>query len=146
MVAPDHGTPGVRVLVALLCQIRQPESGGLLLVIGLYQPGPVAAYAVASAVVAQRPPRVLHADARLDGGNHVRARGVAAAPGRQGLGSARVGAGEVEEVDAGEGDEEAADERDGVDRVGGVEAAEEDEGGAEGGGSKGYVVERVYAR
>ena len=36
---------------------------------------------------------------------------------------------EVEEVDAGEDREEAAKEGDGVNGVGGVEAAEEDEGG-----------------
>lgn len=36
---------------------------------------------------------------------------------------------EVEEVDAGEDCEEAAEEGDGVYGVGGVEAAEEDEGG-----------------
>jgi hypothetical protein len=140
---PNHRTPGVRILIALLGQIRQPEPGRLLLVVGLYQPRPVAAYAVAAAVVADRPAGVLHADARLDGGYHVRARGVSAAPGREGLGAARVGAGEIEEVDARKGHEEAADEGDGVDGVGGVEAAEEDEGGAEGGCREGYVVEGV---
>jgi len=146
MVGPDHRAPGVvRVLVALLRQVRQPEAGRLLLVVGLYEPGPVAADAVAPAVVAQRAPRVLHADARLDRRDHVRARRVAGAPGCEGLGPARVRAREVEEVDAREGDEEAADQRDGVDRVGGVEAAEEDEGGAEGGGREGYVVEGVDA-
>jgi len=50
---------------------------------------------------------------------------------------------EVEEVDAGEDDEEAAEQGDGVDCVGGVEALEEDEGGAEGAGCEGYVVEGV---
>lgn len=39
--------------------------------------------------------------------------------------------GKIEKVDAGEDREEAAEEGDGVDRVGGVEAAEEDEGGDE---------------
>jgi hypothetical protein len=56
-----------------------------------------------------------------------------------------VFAAEVEEVDAGEDDEEAAEEGEGVDGGGGVEAAEEDEGGDEGEGCEGYVVEGVDA-
>ena len=51
---------------------------------------------------------------------------------------------EVEEEDAGEDDEEAAEEGDGVDRGGCVEALEEDEGGAEDGGGEGYVVDGAY--
>jgi hypothetical protein len=56
-----------------------------------------------------------------------------------------VTAGEVEEVDACEDDEEATEQGEGVDGVGGTEAAEEEEGGAEGCGSEGHVVEGVYA-
>jgi hypothetical protein len=56
-----------------------------------------------------------------------------------------VFAGEVQEVDAGEDGEEAAEERDCVYGVGCIEAAEEDEGGDEGTGGECYVVERVYA-
>jgi hypothetical protein len=56
-----------------------------------------------------------------------------------------VAAGDVEEVDTGEDYEEAGEEREGVYGVGGVEAAVEDEGGAEGGGCEGYVVEGVDA-
>jgi hypothetical protein len=61
------------------------------------------------------------------------------------VGAVWIVAAEVEEVDACEGDEEAAEEGDGVDGFGGVEAAEEDKGCAEGGGCEGYVVEGVDA-
>lgn len=50
---------------------------------------------------------------------------------------------EVQQVDATEDDEEAAEEGYGVYRVGGVEASKEDEGGDEGEGREGYVVEWV---
>lgn len=56
-----------------------------------------------------------------------------------------VPAADVEQVDAGEYYEEAGEEREGVYGVGGVEAAVEDEGGAESGGCEGYVVEGVDA-
>jgi hypothetical protein len=56
-----------------------------------------------------------------------------------------VPARDVEEIDAGKDYEEAGEEREGVYGVGGVEAAIEDEGGAEGRGCEGYVVERVDA-
>ena len=52
---------------------------------------------------------------------------------------------QVQKVDAAEDGEEAAQERDGVDGVGRVEAAEHDEGGAQCGGGEGDVVERVYS-
>lgn len=52
---------------------------------------------------------------------------------------------EVEEVHAGEDDEEAAEERDGVYGGGGVEALEEEAGGDEGKGREGYVVEGIDA-
>ena len=50
---------------------------------------------------------------------------------------------EVEQVDAGEDDKEAAEKRDCVYGGGGVEALEEQEGGCEGAGREGYVVEGV---
>lgn len=56
----------------------------------------------------------------------------------------RVFFGEVEEEDAGEDDEEATEERDGIDGVGGIEALEEDEGGDEDGGRECYVVDGAY--
>ena len=59
------------------------------------------------------------------------------------VGAVRVFAGEVQEVDAREDGEEAAEEGEGVGCVGCVEAAEEDEGGEEGEGCEGYVVEGV---
>jgi len=61
------------------------------------------------------------------------------------FGAVWVAARDVEEVDAGEDYEEAGEEGEGVDGVGGVEAAVEDEGGAEGGGCEGYVVEGIDA-
>lgn len=86
----------------------------------------------------------LHGAAGERGGHGVG--GDAVGVGEQHVGAALgVLAGQVEEVDAGEDDQEAAEETDGVDGVGGVEAAEEDEGGEEGEGREGYVVEGVYA-
>ena len=54
-------------------------------------------------------------------------------------------AGEIEQVDAGEDDEEAGKEGNSVDGGGGVEAAEEDEAGEESEGCECDVVQRVYA-
>ena len=50
---------------------------------------------------------------------------------------------EIEEIDAGKDDEEAAKERYGVYSRGSVEALEEEEGGYEGAGCECYVVERI---
>lgn len=52
----------------------------------------------------------------------------------------RVAARQIEEVNAAENYEEAAEEGDSVDGVGSVETLEEDEGGTEGGGCEGYVI------
>src|SRR5204863_6638448 len=69
---------------------------------------------------------------------------VVAGPGRaQERVADRVFARQVEQVDAAEYDEEAAQQRYGVDGVGRVEAAEHDEGGAECSGGECDVVERV---
>ena len=57
----------------------------------------------------------------------------------------RIFSRKIEEVDAGEDDEEAAKEGDCVHGIGRVEAAEEDEGGAEGEGRERDVVKRVDA-
>ncbi len=54
-----------------------------------------------------------------------------------------IAAGEVEKVNACKDDEEAGEEGEGVYGVGGVEALEEDEGGAEGGCCEGDIVEGV---
>ena len=56
-----------------------------------------------------------------------------------------VAAGEIEEVDSCEYYEKARNEGEGVYCVGGVEAAVEDERGAEGRGCEGNVVQWVYA-
>ena len=53
----------------------------------------------------------------------------------------RVGSREVQEIYAGENDEETCDEGDRVDRVGGVKTSEEDEGGDENGRGEGHVVD-----
>lgn len=55
----------------------------------------------------------------------------------------RVPSRKVEEVDTSEGDEEAAEKRKCVDGIGGVEAAEKDEGSAKSGRRKRHVVKRV---
>lgn len=49
-------------------------------------------------------------------------------------------AGKIEEVHAGENDEEAGQERNGIDRVGRVEALKEDKGCEEGAGCECYIV------
>lgn len=133
----------VVLLVRVLRQVRQPEPERLLLVVRANQALAVRADA-AEPVAALRPAR-LHAHARLDARDHVGARGVAAVAARERLGAVGVVPAEVEEVDARKGDEEAADEGEGADHVGCVEAVEEDEGRAEGGGGEGDVVERVDA-
>lgn len=56
-----------------------------------------------------------------------------------------VFSGQVEQIDASEDREEAAEERDGIYGVGGIEAAKQDEGGYKGAGREGHVVERVDA-
>ena len=52
---------------------------------------------------------------------------------------------DVEQVDAHEDDEEAAEERDGVDAAGGVEPLEEDGGGDNSAGGETDIVDRVDA-
>lgn len=54
-----------------------------------------------------------------------------------------VFAGEIEQVNAREYNEEAAEERDSVDNVGGVEALKQDEGGDERAGGECHIVERI---
>jgi hypothetical protein len=56
-----------------------------------------------------------------------------------------VGIGEIKQVNAGKGDEEADQEGDGVDGVGGIKSREEDERGAENGGGEGDIVKRINA-
>ena len=94
--------------------------------------------------MALRSPR-LHAHAGLEARDHVGARGVAAIATSGELGTVGISAAEVEEVDARKGYEEAAEERESVDHVVGVEATEKDEGSAEGGRGEGDVVKRVDA-
>lgn len=84
-----------------------------------------------------------HTHAGLETRDHVGARDVAIAAAGKHLVAVGVVTAEVEQVDAGEGDEEPADEGEGVDSLGGVEALEEDEGGAEGGGREGHIVQGV---
>jgi hypothetical protein len=61
------------------------------------------------------------------------------------VGAVGVFSREIEEVDAGKDDEEAAEQGDGVYGGGGVEALEEEAGGDEGAGGEGDVVEGVDA-
>ena len=145
--ARNHGRARVVVLVGVLRQIRQPEPGGLLLVVRANE-----ALAVARAAAAPADAHAvglgaagLHAAAGLDARDHVGARHVAGAAAGEGLCAVGVGAAEVEEVDAREGDEEAADQGENADCLGRVKALEEDEGGAEGRGREGDVVEGIDA-
>lgn len=57
----------------------------------------------------------------------------------------RILPGEIEQVDAREDNEEATNQADGVDCVGGVEASEENEGSDKNGGGEEDVVNRVNA-
>lgn len=128
----DHGRPRVVVLrVRVLSEVGQPETGRGLLVVGADEAIPVAVAGVAAdAQTARLRPPSLHAESRLDARDHVGARDVAGvAPGEH-LGAIGVAAAEVEQVDACKGDEEAAEQGEGVDGFGCVEALEEDEGGA----------------
>ena len=86
----------------------------------------------------------LHAAARGEAGHGVRGDAVGRCVARV-VDAVGVFAREVEEVDAGEDDEEAAEQGDGVDGGGGVEALEEEAGGDEGAGGEGDVVEGVDA-
>lgn len=52
---------------------------------------------------------------------------------------------EVQEIDTGKDLKEAAQQRDGVDRIRSVEALEQNKRGTKCGGCEGDVVERVYA-
>lgn len=55
----------------------------------------------------------------------------------------RIGPGQVQEVDSGEYDEEAGQERNDTDSIRRVEAAEEDEGRTQRCGGEGYIVEGI---
>jgi hypothetical protein len=59
------------------------------------------------------------------------------------VGAVRIFARKVEEVDAGEYGQETAEQGDGIDRIGGVEASEEDKGGHECESRECDIVERV---
>lgn len=86
----------------------------------------------------------LHAATRGEAGHGVRGDAVGVRVARV-VDAVGVFAREVEEVDAGEDDEEAAEQGDGVDGGGGVEALEEEAGGDEGACGEGDVVEGVDA-
>lgn len=86
----------------------------------------------------------LHRNTSLEGRDHVGAHDIGAAVATTGETSAvGVGAGEVEQVNTGKGDQKSRDERQSVNRVGGVEAAKQNKGGAEGGGRESDIVQRV---
>lgn len=86
----------------------------------------------------------LHAAARGEAGHGVRGDAIGVCVARV-VDTVGVFPREVEEVDAGEDDEEAAEQGDGVNGGGGVEALEEEAGGDEGAGGEGDVVEGVDA-
>lgn len=140
----DHGRARVvrTLLVGVLGEVGQAEAaaGCFFLVVGVDQ-----SFAVARAVAAALRPARLHAHARLEARDHVGARSVAVSAPREHVGAVGVVAAEVEEVDAREGDKEAADEGERVDGFGGVEALEEDKRGAERGGGECDIVKGVYA-
>ena len=144
LVARNHGRSRVVLLIRVLSEVRQPKAERLLFVVGADQALAVRGAVAADAYpVAALGPPGLHAHARLDARDHVGPRGVAAVAAPERLGAVGIVAGEVEQVDAREGDEEAADEGEGADDVGRVEAVEEDEGSAEGGRGEGDVIKRV---
>lgn len=87
----------------------------------------------------------LHAAPGLEARHHVGPRGILASTSGNELMAVGVTSRQVEKIDASEGDEEAAEQRECVDRVGRVEAAKEDEGCAQGSRGEGDVVQRVDA-
>lgn len=107
----------------------------------MHEPLPVSIASNAVAV-AGKATAVLHANAGLDAGDYISAHSIAASMSTQ-PSALGVSAREVEQVDTSEGNEEAANKRERVYRVGCVEAAEESKGGAQRSRSKGNVVERV---
>lgn len=131
------GPCAIALVVAILGEVCQAKLGSLFLVVCPHQ-------ALAVAVVAETPTG-LHAHTRLDLGDHVRAHGIVAASPRDHLETIWIAARQVQEVDPREGDEEAAEEGECVDGVGGVETAVEYERGTEGCGREGDVVEGVDA-
>lgn len=137
IIAVHHMLPGRRPRAP---RSRTPQAPA--------QAAPVALVAAASA---------LHAQARLQARQPVRGDAVdlAVAATRLVAGAVALAdaelfavgvlARQIEQVDAGEDGQEAAEEGDRVACVDGVEALEEDEGGDEGEGGEGYVVEGVDA-
>lgn len=114
------------VVIALLGQIREAETGILFFVVSMDQALAIASVAIAIAAhahaVAFVAPSCLHAASRLDARDEVGRNAVFGCSAEH-LAAVGVGAREVEQVYTGEDDEEAAEEGDGVDGVGGVESA-----------------------
>lgn len=128
---------------ALLGQVGQTEAESLFFIVCTDQTLAItmdAADAVARRVSAAAS---LHTATGLEAGNHVGRGGVVARARAGELLAVGVASREVEKVDTGENDEEAAEQRNGVDGIGSVESTEQDEGGAECGGRKGDIVKRV---
>ena len=128
------------VLIRVFCEVGQAEPGLLLLVVRPHQP--LAVSSVAANAVAAKAAAGLHADAGLDAGDHVGAHSIGASTAAQ-ASTIRIGARKVEQIDTSECNEEAANQRQGVNRIGRVEAAKEDERGTQSSRRKGDVVERV---
>jgi hypothetical protein len=110
-----HWTPGIDFFVTLLGEIRQAKPCSLFLVVCPDQALAITAAAAASytetvcvAATAQGPTS-LHAHTSLDARYHIGADNVAGAAASRQLSAIRIGPAEVEKIDAGEGDEEAAD-------------------------------------
>jgi len=106
MRLPNHGRAGIILLVRLLCQIRQPN----FFIIRTHQPLTITRPQTPNTHTMRLRAARLHAHARLDAGHHVGTGDVAGGTAGKGLGPVGVGTAQVEEVDAGEGDKEAADE------------------------------------
>ena len=140
-VPSHHGASRVVPLVAVLGEVGEPKPDSVLFVVGPDKAFPVTA-AATHAEPAEGSPR-LHAHPRLEARDHIGAGGIAGPVAAHRLSAVGVAAAQVEQVDAGEGDEEAGQQREGVHGIGGVETAEEDEGGAESGGGEGHVIQRV---
>lgn len=124
------GSVAVIIVVALIGQIGQTEFGTSLLIVGPHQPCCIAVTAANAHPVGVSTPACLHTQTSLNCRDHVRAGGIVAAAACNILVTVRVRSRQVQQVDAGESDQETAEKRYRVDRVGCIETAEKDEGGA----------------
>lgn len=128
------------IVVAVLGEVSQGEAMGFLLVVCVNQAFTIAIQAADAVSRRVTATPGLHAQASLKAGYHIGTSGIGSSSASNQLVAVGVASREVQQIDAGESDQEAADQGEGIDGIGRVKAAEEDKRRAEGGGSEGDVV------